>query len=378
MQIFYKLLGQDANTREGVVISVATLSIFVNLILAALKIGLGLVSSSIAIMSEGVNHAADSGTALLTIVGTKLAKMHPTRKHPFGFGRIEYLTSLVVAALIIFTSFEILRTSISLIFEPVALEISYTMVGIIAVSAIIKLALGQFTVAEAKRTGSNSLLAVGIEAKMDALRSVVTILSSLAFLIFNLSLDAYAGLSTSLFIMKSGWDIVQDTLSDLLGRAGDKELASKLYKIIRKNPLVINAADLMLHNYGPDTYSGSANIEVDQKRSSNEIYAEIHKLQLMIMHELKITMVFGIYAVDNDHELLKDMRLYIVDFIRKHQHIISYHALYVDSENNDIYLDFVVDYYLEDWDELRKEFIEYMNLKYPGQKINLVIETEYV
>ncbi len=134
----------------------------------------------------------------------------------------------------------------------------------------------------------------------------------------------------------------------------------------------------MLHNYGPDSYSGSVNIEIDHKHSLNEVYSAIHKLQLKIMHEMKVTMVFGIYAVDQDHELLKDMRLYIVDFIRKHDHVISYHALYIHPDNENIYCDIVVDYDLKDWDALREEFTHYMSQKYPNRKLELVIETEYV
>ena len=378
MQILSKLLKQDYNSREGVIVTVAALGIIINLIMAVIKIGIGITTASIAIMSEGVNHATDSATSLLTIIGTKFAGKHPTKDHPFGFGRIEYLTSLVIAILIIITGIELLKSSVDLIFNPEPMEITYTTIGIIAISALIKILLGQFVIKEGKRVGSGSLVAVGLEDRADSIVSVVTILASLAFLIGNISLDAYAGVFTSLFILKAGAEVIYETITELLGRAGDKELAAKLYKIIRQEPLVLNAADMMLHNYGPDAYSGSVNIEVDHKHSLNEVYTAIHKLQLKIMHEMNITMVFGIYAVDQDHELLKEMRLYIVDFIRKHEHVISYHALYIDPDNEDIYCDVVVDYDLKDWEALREEFTAYMSAKYPTRTLHLVIETEYV
>ena len=378
MQILSKLLKQDYNSREGVIVTVAALGIIINLIMAVIKIGIGITTASIAIMSEGVNHATDSATSLLTIIGTKLAGKHPTKDHPFGFGRIEYLTSLVIAILIIITGIELLKSSVDLIFNPEPMEITYTTIGIIAISAVIKILLGQFVIKEGKRVGSSSLVAVGLEDRADSIVSVVTILASLVFLIGNISLDAYAGIFTSLFILKAGAEVIYETITELLGRAGDKELAAKLYKIIRQEPLVLNAADMMLHNYGPDAYSGSVNIEVDHKHSLNEVYTAIHKLQLKIMHEMNITMVFGIYAVDQDHELLKEMRLYIVDFIRKHEHVISYHALYIDPDNEDIYCDVVVDYELKDWEALREEFTAYMSAKYPTRTLHLVIETEYV
>ncbi|MCQ2359740.1 MAG: cation diffusion facilitator family transporter [Phascolarctobacterium sp.] len=378
MHILYKLLKQEANSREGVIVVVAALGIIVNLTMAIIKIAIGMTTSSIAIMSEGVNHATDCATSLLTIIGTKLAGQHPTKEHPFGFGRIEYLTSLVIAILIIITGIELLKSSVELIFNPEPIDITYATIGLIAVSAIIKILLGQYVIKEGKRVGSGSLVAVGLEDRADSIVSVVTIISSLIFLTLDVNLDAYAGVFTSLFILKAGGEVIYETITDLLGRSGDKELAAKLYKIIRQEPIVINAADMMLHNYGPDAYSGSVNIEVDHKHSLNEIYTAIHKLQLKIMHEMNITMVFGIYAVDQDHELLKEMRKYIVDFVRKHDHVTSFHALYIDPDNEDIYCDIVVDYDLKDWEALREEFTAYMQDKYPGRNLHLVIETEYV
>jgi len=378
MMFLYKLLKQDSKSREGVVVTIATLGIVVNLIMAIIKIAIAITSSSMAIMSEGINHAADSATSLLTIIGTKLAGKHPTKEHPFGFGRIEYITSIVIAVLIIVTGVELLKDSLELVFHPEPIEITYTTIAIIAISAIMKLSLGQYTIQEGKRVDSGSLVAVGLENRADSIVSVVTILSSLTFLLFDICLDAYAGIFTSLFILKAGVEVIQETLSELLGRKGDKEIASELYKIIRKEPIVYNAADMMLHNYGPDAYSGSVNIEVDNKFSLNEIYTAIHKLQLKIMHEMNITMVFGIYAVNQDHELLKEMRQHIVEFIRKHENVISYHALYIHPDREDIYCDLVVDYDLKDWDSLREEFTSYMKEKYPNRKLELVIETEYV
>lgn len=378
MVFLYKLLKQDSKSREGVVVTIATLGIVVNLIMAIIKIAIAITSSSMAIMSEGINHAADSATSLLTIIGTKLAGKHPTKEHPFGFGRIEYLTSIVIAVLIIVTGVELLKNSVELVFHPEPIEITYTTIAIIAISAIMKLSLGQYTIQEGKRVDSGSLVAVGLENRADSIVSVVTILSSLTFLLFDICLDAYAGIFTSLFILKAGVEVIQETLSELLGRKGDKEIASELYKIIRKEPIVYNAADMMLHNYGPDAYSGSVNIEVDNKFSLDEIYTAIHKLQLKIMHEMNITMVFGIYAVNQDHELLKEMRQHIVEFIRKHENVISYHALYIHPDTEDIYCDLVVDYDLKDWNSLREEFTSYMKEKYPNRKLKLVIETEYV
>ena len=378
MKLLYKLLRQNPGSREGAVVTVSALNILVNLISAAVKVVIGMAVSSIAIVSEGVNNATDSATSLITIVGTKLSAKHPTEKHPFGFGRIEYLTSLLIAVLILFTGAELMESSIKLIFEPQEMSISYVTMAIIAVSAILKLLLGTFTIKEGKRVDSSSLVALGTECRSDSVVSVITLVTALVFLVFRVNLDAYAGIIMALIVLKAGLEVLKETLSDLLGQSGEKELAQELYRIIRAEPLVLNAADMMLHNYGPDAYSGSVNVEIDHSKTVGEVYAALHELQLRIMHEKHITMVFGIYAVDKDHQEIRQLREQVAAFVREQEHVTSYHALYIHPNGRDIYVDLVVDYDLADWDELRREFTDYMAARYPEKHLELVIETNYV
>lgn len=378
MKLLYKLLRQEPDSREGTVVTVSGLNILVNLIFAAIKVVIGLAVSSIAIVSEGVNNATDSATSLITIVGTKLSAKHPTEKHPFGFGRIEYLTSLLISVLILFTGAELMESSVKRIFEPQEMSISYVTMAIIAVSALVKLALGLYTIKEGRRVDSSSLVALGTECRSDSVVSVITLVTALVFLVFHVSLDAYAGIIMSLIVLKAGFEVLKETLSDILGQAGEKELAQELYRIIRAEPLVLNAADMMLHNYGPDAYSGSVNVEIDHSKTVGEVYAALHELQLRIMHEKHITMVFGIYAVDRDHAQIRQLREQVAAFVREQKHVTSYHALYIHPNGKDLYVDLVVDYDLADWEALRKEFTAYMAELYPDKHLELVIETNYV
>ena len=378
MKLLYKLLRQEPDSREGTVVTVSGLNILVNLIFAAIKVVIGLAVSSIAIVSEGVNNATDSATSLITIVGTKLSAKHPTEKHPFGFGRIEYLTSLLISVLILFTGAELMESSVKRIFEPQEMSISYVTMAIIAVSALVKLALGLYTIKEGRRVDSSSLVALGTECRSDSVVSVITLVTALVFLVFHVSLDAYAGIIMSLIVLKAGFEVLKETLSDILGQAGEKELAQELYRIIRAEPLVLNAADMMLHNYGPDAYSGSVNVEIDHSKTVGEVYAALHELQLRIMHEKHITMVFGIYAVDKDHKEIRQLREQVAAFVRQQEHVNSYHALYIHPNGKDLYVDLVVDYDLADWEALRKEFTPYMAELYPDKHLELVIETNYV
>lgn len=378
MKAIYNLLQLDSNSRSAVITVLSGMGMAVNLLIAIMKIVLGMAVSSMAIISEGVNNAADAGSSFLTLVGTKLAGMKPTKEYPFGFGRIEYLTSLIIGVIIMVAGGELFIDSIKLIITPEEVEISYLSMGMVAGSAVIKYLLARYQVAEGKRVNSNSLIAVGSEGMQDCIGSVITLTSCFTYMFIGWNLDAYASLITSGLVLKLSYEVLSETIGNILGQAGDKELADEIYRLIRKEPVILNAADMMLHNYGPDHYSGSVNIEVDHKKTMGEIYKDIHALQLRIMYEYNITMVFGMYAVDNDHPESMVMRTQIADFVRKQEHVISYHALYIDEKENTIFVDLCVDYQLRDWDKLDCDFRKYMTELYPNKKLELVIETEYV
>ena len=185
--------------------------------------------------------------------------------------------------IILVTGSELMLSAIRLILEPQALSVSYVTLLVIAASACVKLALSAYTIRQGKRIDSGALIAVGRDCRNDCIVSVITILASLVFLVFHVSVDACAGMLVAVMVLRSGFEVLKETVSDLLGEAGDKELADQLYEIIRAEPVVLNAADMMLHNYGPDAYSGSVNIEVDHEKTIGEVYAVIHALQLKIM-----------------------------------------------------------------------------------------------
>lgn len=378
MKLLYKIMKADPDSREGIISATSGLGILVNILMATVKVVIGLLSSSIAIISEGVNNASDVLTSVLTLVGTKLAGKHPDEKHPFGYGRIEYLTSLVVSVLILITGIEMLESSIKLIFHPGELTISYITLIIVAVSAVIKYIYGVYAIKMGKKVSSGALEAVGIDSKSDSIVSIITIVSALVFIIFHISLDAYAGAITSLFIIKAGFEVLKETIGELIGRPGEEELAEKLYKEIRSTDGIINAVDMMLHNYGPEAWSGSVNVEIDHKKTVGDFYQFIHELQLKIMREYNVVMVFGVYAVDNDNEYAKELRNKIATYVRGKENVKSFHAVYLEPGTNKLYCDFIVDYKLKDWDELRHDFGDYMKELYPDKELILTLETEFV
>lgn len=378
MKWIYKLFRREPGSRDAVVAAASVLGIAINILIAGLKVAIGVLASSIAIISSGVNNATDALSSVLTLVGTKLSAKRPDAKHPFGYGRIEYLTSLVIASLILISGFEMLISSVERIFAPAEMYISSMMLVVIAATAVIKYFLGLYMIRTGRKVDSSALVAVGLEGRNDAYVSLVTLLSAAVFLAFHFSVDAYAGVFTSVIILKAGFDVLREMVSELLGKPGREELARQLYKELRAEPLVVNAADMMLHNYGPEAYSGSVNLEISHEKTVGEVYQQLHQLQLRIMHEHKVTMVFGIYAVDNDHEQTRQLRQEVSAFVLGHEHIKSFHALYVEPGTERIYCDFVVDYDLEDWEGLEKEFKAYLVGRYPRSEVELTVETEFV
>ena len=213
MKLICKLFRLDPDSREGIITTTSGLCILANFFIASIKVVVGLLSSSIAIISEGVNNASDVLTSLLTLIGTRLAGKHPDEKHPFGYGRIEYLTSLVIAVLILIAGAEMLLGSAKRIFEPADLSISYIDLAIVAVSAVVKFFLGNYAIKMGKKADSGALEAVGLENRSDAFVSTVTIASALIFVLFHISLDAWAGLFTSAMILKAGIVVLSRTVS---------------------------------------------------------------------------------------------------------------------------------------------------------------------
>ena len=378
MDIIYKLFNLNKNTREGVVSATSILGIITNLFVALVKVIFGLLASSIAILSEGVNNAADALTSVITLVGTKLASKKRDAKHPFGYGRIEYLTNLIISIFILISGFEVFKDSVERIFKPEQLNISVISLVVVLMSAVIKYALGTYSISKGKSVGSDTLVALGEDSRNDSFVSTVTIITSVLFLLTGLSLDAYAGLFISILILKTGYEILSKTVSSLLGEPADRELANKIYQQVRSTDGVINAVDMILHNYGPESYTGSVNVEMDHKMSVGDIYERLHDLQLRILQEYNVAMVFGVYAVDKDSKESKKLHKQIADYVKKHEHIKSYHAIYFDKNKNRIYCDLVCDYEAEDLGLIQKDFTAYLQELYPDRQIAVNIDTDFV
>ena len=365
----------DANERRKKIIGVSIIGIVANLLLGVLKAVLGLLSGSIALISDALNNITDSSSSLITIVGTKLAAKAPDKQHPFGHGRTEYLTSLLIGGIVFLTGFQSLISSVKAVFNKEDINTDITTVIIIATIAA-KILLGTFTENSGKKLNSTALIASGADAKNDAVVSVVTLISSILYMFAKISVDGIAGVIISVFILKTAYEVLSDTIKKLLGERVDGEMVRGIKDIVRNTEGVINCFDLILNDYGPDFYTGSINVEIEDDRSIGEMYPILHEAQTKIYNKYNVFLVFGFYSVDVDDERYIKIKSLLKNYKENERHIINYHGIVIDEKDKTIYCDIT-----RDFDITSETVIENVNRilkeEFPEYNIHVNIDTEF-
>ena len=263
----------NSASRERAIIRVSAAGIAANLALAAFKAAVGLLSSSIAIVLDAVNNLSDALSGAVTIIGTKLAGKKPDKEHPLGHGRAEYISSMIVVAIVLYAGITALIESVKKIITPQLPDYKPVTLIVVAAAVAVKLILGQYVKRRGRALGSPSLEASGADALYDAIISLSVLVSAGIFLLWHVSLEAWVGVAISLFIIRSGYQMLRSTLDDLMGRRIDRKYLSSIKRTICTDECVRGAYDLILHSYGPETYIGSVHVEVDENMTAREIDA---------------------------------------------------------------------------------------------------------
>ena len=366
----------DANERRKKIIGVSIIGIVANLLLGVLKAVLGLLSGSIALISDALNNITDSSSSLITIVGTKLAAKAPDKQHPFGHGRTEYLTSLLIGGIVFLTGFQSLISSVKAVFNKEDINTDITTVIIIIATIAAKVLLGTFTENSGKKLNSTALIASGADARNDAVVSVVTLISSILYMFAKISVDGIAGVIISVFILKTAYEVLSDTIKKLLGERVDGEIVRGIKDIVRNTEGVINCFDLILNDYGPDFYTGSINVEIEDDRSIGEMYPILHEAQTKIYNKYNVFLVFGFYSVDVDDERYIKIKSLLKNYKENERHIINYHGIVIDEKDKTIYCDIT-----RDFDITSETVIENVNRilkeEFPEYNIHVNIDTEF-
>ena len=328
--------------REREIVKASIYGIAGNALLVAFKMAVGFMSHSIAIILDGVNNATDALSSIVTIVGTKLAGRRPDRHHPFGYGRVEYLTSVVIAIIILVAGFISLRESIDKIIHPGTPSYSAITITVIVVAILAKIAIGIMFKRFGDKTNSEALIASGIDSNYDAVLSAGTLVVAAAQNFWNLNIDGAVGLIISLVVLKVGFEVLGDALSPLIGGPEDKKLVDDITVYANSFPDVRGTYDVVLDNFGPNEILGSVHIEVPDDMCARDIHA-LTRLDALAKSDPAILQV---------------------------------HGFYVDEKTSTIYFDLVVGFKADD-DAIRDKIIAHLKEKYPDYTYNVVIDHDY-
>lgn len=256
--------------------------ILLNILLFAGKFFAGIFSGSIAITADALNNLSDAGSSFITLAGFKLASQKPDPDHPYGHGRIEYLSGLFVSLLILLMAVELLKTSVDKIFHPQNTLINPVVIAILAASILVKLYMSYYNQKIGKKIESAALLATATDSRGDCISTLLVLISALISLFAGIQIDGYCGLIVGIFILYSGFSAAKDTISPLLGQAPDKEFVEEIEQIVTSHDLILGIHDMMIHDYGPGRVVVSLHAEVP----ADGDLLEMHDLIDHIEHDL--------------------------------------------------------------------------------------------
>ena len=343
----------DQTSRQKIIIKTSFIGIAANLLLAAFKAAVGLISNSIAITLDSLNNFSDVLSSLITIIGTKLASRAPDRQHPLGHGRIEYISAVVIAGIILYAGITALIGSVKKIITPVTPEYSAAAIVIISAAILVKILLGKYVGKMGEKVRSDSLIASGKDALSDAILSLSTLAAAVFFILTHISIEAYLGVIISFVIIKTGYEILQETISEILGERIDAETARNIRACINEFPEVHGVYDLVVHNYGPDTLVGSAHIEIPDTMNADEIDRLIRRITEKVYQDYGIAMTgLSIYSMNTKDEEAVQIRKEITDLALSEEYVLQLHGFYLNKSDHTIRFDLVLDFDAPDKNEI--------------------------
>ncbi len=363
--------------RDQVIVRTSIIGIIANVFLAGFKAAVGLISHSIAVTLDAVNNLSDALSSVITIAGTKLAGKKPDKKHPLGYGRIEYLSAMIVAAIVLYAGITSFIESVKKIIHPEAADYSIASLVIIASAVVVKLLLGQYVKSMGEKVKSGSLVASGSDALFDAVLSASVLLSAVIFMVWHISLEAYVGVIISVIIIKSGIEMLTETLDDILGRRADRETVKAIKRTICEDDAVSGAYDVFLHNYGPEKILGSVHVEIPDTMTANDIDSMERRIAEYVFRRHGVIMTgIGIYSVNRQNEEIKEMRSKISHIVSSHNGVLQIHGFYADLQKKTISFDVVLDFALEDREKTYQNIFDDVRQAYPDYHLNIAMDID--
>ncbi|MBO4831387.1 MAG: cation transporter [Oscillospiraceae bacterium] len=364
----------EPSVRAKKITQTSVVGIIANVFLAAFKAAVGLISGSIAIVLDAVNNLTDALSSVITIIGVKLARRRPDTKHPFGYGRIEYFSAIIISVIVLAAGVTSFIESVKKIFHPEMPDFSTVTIIIVALAVVVKFFLGRYVKAQGKRYNSDALVASGSDASFDAIISAATLVGALITLIFHITIDGYIGAVISVFIIKAGIEMLLESVSSVMGNRADSETTGAIKETVRSVDGVLGAYDLILHNYGPDFAIGSIHVEIPDDMSAEDIHKLTRRIQGAVLEKFKLFLTVGIYAVDSTRA---EERAKINEIATQHDGVLGTHGVFFDEENRTVSFDATVDFTVRDKDALTAALSEEIGAVLPGWGISVNYDANY-
>ncbi|MBQ9027312.1 MAG: cation transporter [Lachnospiraceae bacterium] len=369
---------KESVSREQTIIRTSMIGIAANVLLAAFKAAVGVLTNSIAIVLDAVNNISDAGSSLITIVGTKLAAKEPDKKHPFGYGRIEYLSAMIISVIVLYAGITSLTESVRQIIHPQTPSYTPVSLVIVAVGVAVKIVLGRYVKGVGEKVNSDSLINSGEDATLDSIISASTLVAAGIFLIFRISLEAWLGAIISVVIIKSGIEMLRDTISQLLGERNDIELAKAIKKTVVSFPAVHGAYDLVLNNYGPDHWNGSIHIEVPDTCTAAELDYLLRSIQEAVFAEHQVVLTaIGVYSINTKDEDVIRVRKSVQEIVFSHKYIRQMHGFYLLKEEKTMRFDLVVSFDAKDRRAVFNEAVADVQKAFPEYQLQTAMDTDF-
>ena len=366
----------EVASRDKVIIKTSVIGIATNVLLAAFKAVIGILSHSIAVTLDAVNNLSDALSSIITIVGTRLANRLPDKKHPLGYGRIEYLSALIVAGIVLYAGITAGIESVKKIIHPETPHYSVISLVIIAVAVAVKIVLGRFVKAQGEKVNSGSLVASGSDAMFDAILSASVLACAILFMISGVSLEAYVGVVISVIIIKSGIEMMIETLDEILGMRADKEVTDRIMDLLTEDPEVQGAYDLILHNYGPDKNLASVHLELPDGMTVREVDRLTRRLEAKVYRETGVILTgVGLYSYNTGSDEAAQIQNDVRSRVLAHDWAVQFHGFYVDTAAKEMTFDVVMSFDIRPKEGL-KILHEEISKAYPDYRISIAPDVD--
>ena len=367
--------GGGAN-REKVIVRTGLIGVGANLFLAAFKAIVGLLSNSIAMVLDAVNNLTDAISSVVTIIGAKISGKKPDRKHPLGHGRVEYVSALIVSAIVLYAGIAALIESIKKIISPETPDYSAAALIVLGGAIVVKVLLGYYFSKVGKRIHSSALTASGKDAFFDAVLSFAVLVSAILFMTTEISVEAYVAAFISVFIIRAGVMMMIDTISDILGKRADPELTSEIKRALLSFPEVIGAYDLFVSNFGPDKNYASVHLELKDTMTVGEVDILTREVQKKVYHDTGVIMTaVGVYSYNTSDDEAAEMRNRVLEAALSIKGVLQMHGFFADVAKKEMRFDVVLSFDVDHAQTLRDLYAKIEKL-YPAYTVSITADMD--